>query len=161
MSYYGQGDYYGQGGPFDFIKKAVGTVARGAVGFATGGVGGAIAAVMPRPRASSGITNPVMPTFRVPTFGGGGGGGGVTVNPMAILPGGDPFLEFGRKKRRTTNYGNIKALRRAVRRQDGFVRAVRGSLKHTNYQLVTKGSRRGKRSGGNTFIETGAGGIRA
>lgn len=160
MSYYGQGDYYGQGGPFDFVKRAVGTVARGAIGFATGGVGGAIAAVAPRPRLST-ISNPTMPigpTVQIPTP----GGRSFQIDPMAALPGGNPlFSMVGGKKRRTMNVGNIKALRRAVRRQDGFVRAVRSSLKHTNYTLVTKGSRSKGRSRGNVFVETGAGGIRA
>lgn len=157
MSYYGQGDYYGQGGILDFAKRAIGTVARGAVGFATGGVGGAIAAVVPRAPTSPIASNPIVPSF---TVSGSGGGGGVRVNPTAILPGGVPFLQRVGGRRRRMNAGNIKALRRAVRRQDMFVTAVRSSLKHTNYKLVTKGSGGGKKKGGNIFVETGPGGIR-
>lgn len=47
MSYYGQGDYYAAGGLGSFLKKAVGTVARGALGLVTGGPMGAAAAVAP------------------------------------------------------------------------------------------------------------------
>lgn len=47
MSYYGQGDYYAAGGLGSFLKKAVGTVARGTVGLLTGGPMGAAAAVAP------------------------------------------------------------------------------------------------------------------
>jgi hypothetical protein len=151
MSYYGRGDYYGRGGLLDFAKKALGTVARGAVGFVTGGPVGAIQSI-------------VAPVVRQPSAGGGTGGftiPQVTVNPMAALPGGDPLFSFGRKRRRRINPGNIKALNRAVRRQDAFVRTVRSSLKHTNYTLVTKGSRSKGRGRGNVFVETGAGGIRA
>lgn len=154
MSYYGQGDYYGRGGILDFAKKAVGTIARGAVGFVTGGPLGAVSAVLPRLPSAS-VVPQSLPSFTIPTA-----GGGVNVTPSAILPGGVPFLSRGRRRRRI-NAGNIKALKRAVRRQDAFVSAVRTSLKHTNYTLVTKGSRSKGKSKGNVFVETGAGGIRA
>lgn len=45
--YYGTGDYYGQGGLLSSIGGALKKVAGVAVGFATGGVGGAIRAAMP------------------------------------------------------------------------------------------------------------------
>lgn len=151
MSYYGTGDYYGRGGLLDFVKKGVSTVARGAVGFATGGPLGAVAAVLPRTGVTSG-----GPSFTIPTP-----TGPVQVNPMAALPGGNPLFSRPRKRRRM-NPGNIKALKRAVRRQDQFVSAVRTSLKHTNYTLVTKGSKsRGGRSRGAVIVETGPGGVRA
>jgi hypothetical protein len=149
LSYYGAGDYYGAGGIFDFAKKAVGRVARTAVGFATGGVGGAVAANIPRPRSAAG--NPLV-----------GAGGGIqipqiNINPSAALPGGQPLFTFGQKRRRRMNMANGKALNRANRRVDGFVRLARKSLKHTGYRIVTKGS--GKRRASVSVHESGPGGV--
>jgi hypothetical protein len=151
MSYYGAGDYYGAGGIFDFAKKAIGTVARGALGFATGGVGGAIQAVIPRTTTVSRAANPLV----------GAGGGiqipSITVNPSAALPGGAPLFTFGGKRRRRMNMANGKALARANRRVDGFVRLARKSLKHTGYRVVTKGS--GRKRSSVSVHESGPGGV--
>ena len=38
------------------------------------------------------------------------------------------------------NVGNAKALRRAIRRTDGFVRLSRSALKNTGYKIVSKSS---------------------
>jgi len=134
LSYYGAGDYYGAGGFFSSIGGAI----KGAVtGFLGGGPAGAVA---------GGVAG------LVGGGGGGGGGpmritkGGVTVTPAAFAPGGAPFVQVGRKKRRRMNYTNQKALTRANRRVDGFVRTVRKSLKHTNYKLVSKSAGTRKRS---------------
>jgi len=148
VSYYGAGDYYGAGGLGSFF----GRIGRGAIGFATGGPVGAV----------SGLLSP-----------GGGGGlpragsiplpGGRRMNPLAAPPGGGPFIEgMPRRKRRRVNYTNQKALRRANRRVDGFVKEVKKSLKHTNYTLVTKGSRsRSSKKAPAVIVETGPGGVRA
>jgi len=53
--------------------------------------------------------------------------------------------EEGRSIRRRINPANPKALRRAIRRQDGFVKLARRALKGSGYTIVTKGSRRPKR----------------
>jgi len=42
------------------------------------------------------------------------------------------------RKRRRMNVGNVKALRRATRRTDGFVRLARSSLKNTGFKVVSK-----------------------
>jgi len=49
-------------------------------------------------------------------------------------------------RRRRMNPMNVKALRRATRRIDGFTRTARRALKHTGYMLVSrhaKGASRG------------------
>lgn len=51
-------------------------------------------------------------------------------------------------KRRRMNYGNVKALRRADRRIDGFVKVARSALKHTNYKVVSKSAGRARGSSG-------------
>jgi len=43
-------------------------------------------------------------------------------------------------KRRRMNVGNAKALRRAIRRTDGFVRLSRSALKNTGFKIVSKSS---------------------
>jgi len=60
--------------------------------------------------------------------------GGRTMRPLAALPGGAPFLE-GRKKYRRINPGNVKALRRAMRRQDAFVKLAQSALKGSGYSV--------------------------
>lgn len=51
---------------------------------------------------------------------------------------------FGRKKRRRMNPGNTKALTRASRRIDSFVKVAKKALKHTNYKIVSKSAGRSK-----------------
>lgn len=148
MSYYGQGDYYARGGLLDVVKG----IGRAAVGFVTGGPTGAISSVV-----------------RDLTSGGGGapsGGGGklkipgFTVQPGAMLPGGQPFITVGGRRRRRMNPANARALSRATRRVDGFVRLAKRSLKHTNYKLVSKSAGK-SRSKPSVIVETGPGGVRA
>lgn len=160
MPYYGQGDYYGQGGFMDIL----GTVAKGVTGFVTGGPAGAAAAVLgpklfggggARPGGTGGFMGPLDPRR-------------ISIRPGAMLPGGmpgvsiDPVTGMPRRKRRRMNYTNVKALRRANRRMDGFVRETRKVLKHTNYKLVTKGSgsRRAKKEQPQVVVETGSGSVR-
>lgn len=116
----------------------LGRIARGAVGagvgFATGGIGGAIAGSGLFGRPSGGRV-PRVPTGTPKSF---------TVTPSAIVPGGAPFVTTGggmpRRRGRRMNPMNPKALRRANTRIDRFVRDTRKLLKHTNYKLVTKSS---------------------
>lgn len=55
------------------------------------------------------------------------------MRPLAALPGGSPFIE--RKKYRRINPGNVKALRRAMRRQDAFVKLAQSALKGSGYSV--------------------------
>lgn len=73
-----------------------------------------------------------------------GGKPGATIGKRGL-----PEKQFGRKKYRRMDYGNVKALRRADRRIDGFVKVARKALKHTNYKVVSKsaGRSRGPSSG--------------
>lgn len=52
----------------------------------------------------------------------------------------DPRTGFPVKRKRM-NVANPKALRRAIRRQAGFVKLARRALKGSGYQIVSKGSR--------------------
>lgn len=52
---------------------------------------------------------------------------------------------FGPAKRKRINPANPKALRRTIRRQDGFVKLARRALKGSGYTIVSRGSRRPKR----------------
>jgi len=131
MPYYGQGDYYATGGFFDFIKK----VGKTALGFVPGGqVVGAGLSIL------GGGGGP-PPLIRKPGFVGGmerlvpGGASGMIVDPMT----GEV-----KKRRRRMNYANGRALSRANRRVDGFVRLAKRSLKHTNYKIVSKSSGRSR-----------------
>jgi hypothetical protein len=45
-------------------------------------------------------------------------------------------------RRRRINPANPKALRRAIRRQAGFVKLAKRALKGTGYTIVSRGSRR-------------------
>jgi len=45
---------------------------------------------------------------------------------------------FPVRRRRRMNAGNAKALRRAIRRTDAFVRLSRGALKNTGFKIVSK-----------------------
>lgn len=74
---YGRGDYYrgdyyrGDPGIFSGIGKALATVAKGVAGFATGGIGGAIRAVVPQRNPLQGTAlapAPMPPPFQ-PGFG--------------------------------------------------------------------------------------------
>jgi len=76
------------------------------------------------------------------------GGGSATITPTAILPGGESFIEFnpGRKKYRRMNPLNPRALKRALRRAEGFekfarrtVNALRSGPKKFKKQTTTRG----------------------
>lgn len=129
MGYYrGMGDYYrgaGDPGALTLLKRvgsgigqAVGKVARSGVGrtaLGATGFGGAIAGAVGTRLAA-----------RAPK---------IRIRPTKILPGGDPFLSFDRPKRRRINPTNPKALRRAIRRVDGFVALSRRVLSQAGFQV--------------------------
>jgi hypothetical protein len=152
MPYYTMGDYYGRGRGDYYrgdIFGTLGKLAKGALGgvagFLTGGPLGAlkgaakgvgiIPAPVPAPFAPPISLGPLPPPAGMKPVPGIGG----TISRM--LPGG----ETGYFKRRRMNPLNVKALRRANRRTDSFVRVVRSSLKHTQYKLTRKGEGRGSR----------------
>lgn len=151
--YYRAGDYYAAGGIFGTLGKLAGK-AIGAVGRATG--------ILPQQQ----VIVPAQPT--VTDRSGGGtfeldlglgspkikvGGGGRSMRQLG--PGINDVMaaELGelraqrRKKYRRMNYGNVKALRRADRRIDGFVGVARKALKHTNYKVVSKSAGKAPRRG--------------
>lgn len=68
--------------------------------------------------------------------------GPVTVNPGAILPGGKPFISVAGKKYRRMNPLNPKALRRALRRAEGFEKFARRTV---NALFTTRDGRRVKK----------------
>lgn len=146
MPYYGQGDYYATGGLLDVVKG----IGRAAIGFATGGpVGAAATLVGGRSRGSGGVQ------LQVPAR------PGITIRPGAILPGGQPFISSDMpRKRRRMNPANAKALRRAGRRVDSFVRLAKSSLKHTNYKIVSKSAGKARGKAPNVVVETGPGSVR-
>jgi len=149
VSYYGAGDYYGAGGFFSSIGGAL----RGAVsGFVSSGFN-PIGALTGGARGALGGQSPTggVPVLRAP---------GLRAAGARLIPGGGTGLVIpgasGGRKRRRMQYTNMKALRRANRRTDGFVREVKKSLKHTNYKLVSKSA--GKKRP--TMIrESGPGGV--
>jgi len=143
MPYYGQGDYYGQGGLGSFLGK----VAKGALGFATGGPMGAIAAI----RSVSPAVTPAAPSrFQTPAPQVIVQAPGIIPAIQRIVPGGatglmvDPTTGMVKRRRRRMNYANGRALTRANRRVDGFVRLAKRSLKHTNYKIVSKSAGRSR-----------------
>lgn len=100
-----------------------------------------------RGRQSSSVTTQVRRQLARP----GGAGtmqvrktGGLRGAAERFLPGGRTGYEVGlpggRPRRKRMNYGNTRALTRASRRIDGFVKVAKRALTHTNYRIVTKQS---------------------
>lgn len=90
-------------------KKAV---AAGAAGTAISMIPGVL------PSRAAGSTPPILI----------GGPGGLGLDPLAALPGGRPLVTFGRKKYRRMNPLNPKALKRALRRAEGFEKFARQTV---------------------------------
>lgn len=68
--------------------------------------------------------------------------GPVGIDPLSALPGGKPLLTFGSKKYRRMNPLNPKALRRAIRRAEGFERFAKSTM---NALVKSGGGRKFKR----------------
>ena len=142
-----RGDYMGGyrgdpglfGGIFGGIKKVIGAAARAA----PGPIGWGARALFPRKRPPTQVMPflPPVPVLRKPGIRGGlerllpGGATGLEVRPDGTM----------RRKYRRMNVANPKALRRAIRRQAGFVKLARKALRGTGYSIVSKGSRRPSR----------------
>lgn len=134
MGYLGgyQGDYLGgyRGDPgfFGFLGRAakkVGGALLGATGQIMPGPGGIVA------RAASRALSGGFP--------GSGGPPGLPLGPMRPMGLGE--MQTGRKRKRM-NVTNPKALRRAIRRQAGFVKLAQRALKGTGYRITTRGAGR-------------------
>lgn len=141
---YGMGTYMATGDPF------LGGILKGALkigkGFVTGGPLGAIGAGVGI--LTGGKRAPAPPAVRLPMQ------MPVSMAPQqrfptrpprpGQMPGPPTPPGYGRKRRRM-NPGNAKALRRAIRRQDAFVKLARGALKGSGYKIVSKGAGRSTR----------------
>jgi len=139
-----RGDYMGgyRGDPglfgsiFGGIKRVVGAAARAA----PGPIGWGARALFPRKRPPAPVVPfmpPQVPVTRKPGWPG---------RMERLLPGGKTGFEVAmpgmRPRYRRMNVANPKALRRAIRRQAGFVKLARKALRGTGYSIVSKGSRR-------------------
>lgn len=156
MSYYGAGDYYGAGGIGSFLKGA----ARVAISAVTGGpvaaARTAVSAIASRPTAVSSAVAPALTPLQAPPTGSPIGGlGGFA---QRVVPGGlsgyynrREYTKKGTPRRRrrdgqpygipTMDAGNTKALMRATRRANSFVKLARRALANTKYTIATRGSR--------------------
>lgn len=157
----GRGDYYKRGDPFlgalvpfaaGLAKKGIGALIRRAGG---GGAIAAAGAITGGAAVGQMLRNGGLPQLgaahRVP----------MSINPRAILPGGAPFIGASEIPRgfhlakdgsgrivrnRRMNITNPVALRRAIRRQDGFVQlAKRMGMSMRGPSKVLKPKKGGRR----------------
>ena len=139
----GRGDYgiyRGDPGLFGFIKKIGGGLLRGIVGASPlGQAARFIQRAIPvrGPRRPVGF--PGMGLAGMPL------GERFKRGAQMMMPGGRTGLEGLGPRRRRMNVANPKALRKAIRRQAGFVKLAKKALKGTGYRIVTKGSGRSRR----------------
>lgn len=160
MPYYMTGDYYrgdfyrgrarNQGDLFGFLGGVAKGIGKVASGFLGGGPIGAIGAGIGLLGPKTGIVPQGLPAPRT------GGGltlpGGVGIHPTKILPGGAPFVtqqggavppgyHLDKRTRsyavrnRSMNPANPRALRRAVRREQGFVALAKRVLRGTGITI--------------------------
>jgi len=143
VSYFGgSSGMRGDPGFFDTLKS-IGSAFIGATP-----IGAAIQAGIGQFRGPARAASAAPPPFiaLAPTFEQPGGGGGITRISSAGARNGaktvvvDVETGLVRAKRRRMNVGNPKALRRAIRRTDGFVTLARGALKNTGFKIVSKSS---------------------
>lgn len=149
MSYYRgdyyRGDYY-RGDLGGFLKKAGKVVGAAAGGFFSGGPVGAITAGIGAIRRAP--TNSAVISNVAGSMGIGGTilkAGGKVLGP--ILAGKEVFdvvkgfglFGGGNGKRRTMNHLNPKALSRATRRVEGFVKKARKAVSPLGYTVVRRG----------------------
>lgn len=142
--YSGYGSNYAAGGLFSFVGKALRTVA-GVAGAVLPGPIGTIARIgggllggrpgAPQLMAPAGL-GPMLPEP------------GIAGTIHRVVPGGKPGYgyynkqgEFIQGKRPVMNPMNVRALRRATRRIDGFARTARKALKHSPFMLVSRAAR--------------------
>lgn len=162
MSYYGAGDYYAAGGYYQAggIFSAIGSAVKKVAGVGLGiaaaaGVPGASIvsrALAPMPRGAGG-----GPVINVPFGGPPGAGIGAIGTPahMATYLDRRFYTKDGRPRRirkdgkpwgiPSMDPGNTRALQRATRRTNRFVKIARAALGNTKYGIYTRASRGGKR----------------
>lgn len=146
---YYRGDYY-RGDLKSFFKKVGGAITGAVGGFLTGGPVGAITGAigglsspsrpMPQVPAAPVITQagiPLGPIVKVGSKILTGVGAVEAVQSLGGLIGGG-----GNGKRRTMNHLNPKALSRATRRVEGFVKKARKAVSPLGYTVVRRGSAR-------------------
>lgn len=158
MPYYGdyyRGDYYrGDPGLFGFLGRAVKGVAKAAIGTFVGAtpVGQAVRAVQGAVRGRVGavqVPPTIIPPSMPPVLRAAAAQRGTLEVPGMTAD------TYGFKKRRRMNVANPKALRRAIRRESGFVKLARRALKGTGYSVVSRASQRKRYS----VKEAGPGGV--
>jgi len=142
MSYFG-GSTSPRGDPGFF-----GSLFGAAKGFVTGGPGGAISGAISgfrggqRPAAvPRAVPSPFQAPRRGPLTGVQLTGFGLGGPRPGIRPVFGPNGQMMPRRRRM-NVTNPKALRRAIRRTDGFVRIARSALKNTGFKIVSKSAGR-------------------
>lgn len=144
------GRYRGDPGILDVFRRIAGT-ALGVVGSLAPGPAGAIM------RKAATVVRPARPVARPAPV--GFMPGMPAMEQMPALPGivtVDPITGRVKRPRRRMNVTNAKALRRAIRRTDGFVKLAKRSLKGTGYTVSRRGS---TRRGPATIVETGPGSV--
>jgi len=129
MAYFGGAQGRGDPGFFGSLFGA-------AKGFLTGGPVGGIAGLAASFRRPTGGTRTV-PRIRTP---------GISGVLQRAIPGGRTGFQQPHKRRRM-NVTNDKALRRAIRRQAGFVKLAKKALKGTGFQIVSSASLASSRAG--------------
>lgn len=148
---YYRGDYYrgDLGGFFKGVGKVIGGGVKGFIsGGPLGAIGGAVAALkkpsMAMPIATSAPLVPIAGTMGI---GGAIKIGSKILTGIGAVEGAQAVAGFfGRNgnggKRRTMNHLNPKALSRATRRVEGFVKKARKAVSPLGYTVVRRGSAR-------------------
>lgn len=134
--YYAGGDYYAAGGLFGTLGSIVGTVAKVAGSIIPGPIGSvATAAGKALTKSTAPKNGQLVVESPVPGIGGA---------LQRLIPGGASGYEYKLegKKRRRMNVANPRALRKAIRRQAGFVKLARRALKGTGYTIASRGRSR-------------------
>lgn len=86
----------------------------------------------------------------------GGPGGLVIGNATTGTPRGYHVGKNGKLvKNRHMNAGNARALRRAIRREDAFVKLAKRSLRHTAYAITRRGAHHARRPARETITVRG------
>ncbi len=159
MSYgvIGRGDYgayQGDPGIFGFLKKVGGGLAgkflKGTpMGMALGTVAGLVGGRKVRQGRPAPPSFPGLQQFKPKP--------GIKAKFERLIPGGATGMVA--VKRRRMNVANPKALRKAIRRQAGFVKLARKALKGSGYTITSRGASRGRRTGVH-ISESGPGSVR-
>lgn len=150
------GSYRGDPGLLGFLGRGIKKLAGAAIGASPlGGAARTVGSLLPA-RAT-----PMQRTIIAPAPGLGGlgqrlipGGRSGFVDqagkPVRIRKDGKPY------KKPRMNVGNARALRRSIRRQQGFVKLAKRALQGTGYRIATRGSSRPRTV---SVRESGAGSV--